>query len=316
MFKSAIEKRMSVLAVLSCMAATPTWGQVNPDEVDLKIANSDISLPDVALLGSNVNIGANVHNLGESYIVLGNVNDQVDYGGWSGSASAYGVEIRLRSTGGFVGLVAWVDNLPIPTAISTNSTTWTTITLSPTGVIAGGTHTLHLRLATTTGGSAEIDSIRLFQVAGSDLLVEEAERYTGGGASVNDIVPRDPTVQFFDGDPGAGGTQIGFDQVVGATTTVGGSTVRYIADGESVLANQIWAAGPLGNHSIFVRVFPDLAEPAANVGNEQGVDTINVILPGEAIPTVSEWGLIVLSILLIAAAVYMLQKRQGGLQTG
>jgi hypothetical protein len=285
------------------------------EEVDLEVSgpNIDVAVSPPSPVGINdvVDVSAFIENYCcMCYIVLGDNSDMVDYNFNLSSAIAdYKVEARVRSSNGnSLTANVWVDALGI-SPFSTNSTSWEVQTAA--GVALGsGSHVLHVELV--GGGDVDtdlhLDCLDFYKWDGSEwvLLIRfEAEDYTGGGPSVDAIHPQNVTVQFYNGDPDAGGVQIGSDQIASDSlkTTVAGSTPILTAGGAATVSVN-WTAGDVGNYQLYAKIIPDPLE--ANTGNNKAYCNVRAHI----IPTLSEWGMIILLLLLVSAAIIVIRRRQ------
>jgi len=97
--------------------------------------------------------------------------------------------------------------------------------------------------------------------------------------SGNTLAAYDVTVQFYDGDPNAGGQQIGADQ-----------TVAVAGCGDNATAEVSWANVLPGVHRVWVRVTPTDAnapEAAADKANNTASSTILIATDGLYMPTIT-----------------------------
>lgn len=313
---------VTVLALLVGMLSVPiatAYGQDN--EPDLEVQASDITLAPSGTvpLGGQVSIDADIHNVENCYIVFGDDRDSTRYSHNFTTADLIKVEARVRSTSGLTEGRAFVGIATFP--FSTSSTSWEIvdsifIVVPPTdnaGVWIQKIDPLE------TEPDLEIDWIQVYKatVVGvppettwTSLFTREAEDYQAGGGSVNMIYPQNVQVEFYDGDPGAGGDKIGSTQIVGDVQKITQTGNVWILREDSVAtAEETWIADlPYGEHKIYATILNSPREQITT--NNEAFQPIEVVVPPPPIPTLSEWGLIIFCGLLLATGIAVIIRRK------
>ncbi len=253
------------IALFCVFVATPSFGQA--DEPDLEVQKADISFNPASpvLIGTVVEIKADIHNRGNCYIALSENLDEVGYNENFTMLNRIKVKARVRSTNGdILGVEARIDDYPI-VPFYTSSQSWEVKESNDITIPSQNNTTLFLKRVSGGGSSdLEIDYIEVWKWNGSGwdlLLAREGESYDSGGGSVDRIHPSGVKVDFYDGDPAYSGCIHLDTRTVGDVQkdTEAGPT-WILTEGGSAEAKTDWQAVGGHWHYMYVEITPDPKE--------------------------------------------------------
>jgi len=312
-----IKTTVTVLALLVGMLSVPlatAYGQDN--EPDMNVDSMTL-VPFVRVVhGGHVNLAAYIQNIENCYIVFGDDRDSTRYSNNFTSGDLIKVEARVRSTGGYVAGRAFIGVATFP--FSTSSTSWEIVDSVLIAVPPNSNDAVYVQKIDLSGTEPdlEIDWIKVYEgtvtarfpdTTWALLFTREAEDYNAGGGTVDMIYPQNVQVEFYDGDPDAGGIKIGNTQVVGDVQRImQDSTVWIVTENGMVTASETWTSDlPLGWHDIYVTILPSPRE--SDTTNNEAFHPIEVVPP---VPTLSGWGLIIFCGLLLVTGIAVIMRRQ------
>ena len=255
---------------------------------DYEVSEGDISFSPASTVhvGTSVTISASIHNTGITWVKLHEDGDYI--GGYSFNVfdtteivEKIDIEIRVRARDNPVEVTVKIDDTLII------GWTWTVnpgddwvIKSSPESEpIDLGTHTMNLTLNhLLLAGKLDVDWIKIDQTGVGETYFHAEDYDDTKSSGVNDIHPHNVTVGFYDGDPDAGGTPIGYNSTVGDMNYVHDPdrNVYYIKNNGVATATQSWTAYPAGDYRIYVKVDPGGKIGEGDETNNKANKTIRV----------------------------------------
>ncbi|MHC4944259.1 MAG: hypothetical protein ACYTG7_14690 [Planctomycetota bacterium] len=279
---SRIIASMSFLFLLCFALAGGLYSQ--DEEPDLQVQDSDISFSpsDRVMLKDKVEVRADIHNVENSYVVLSENNDAIGFDISYDPYDVLQVRVRARSTNGEA-LVMQVrmDHITSNIFYSVNAD-WTQCTCE--GFNAPGFTNSTMYIERNWGSEEEdleIDWIQVYKyvnfVGWEHVATWEAETYEDGGDTVDWIYPCNVQMNFYDGDPGSGGSKFASVANIGnLQRTIESGSVSILTEDGKKQATAYWKAKPLGWHEIFVEVVPCERETVTD--NNMASKEIEVVL--------------------------------------
>jgi hypothetical protein len=279
---TTIMTRLGLLVLVSFALAGGLYAQ--DDEPDLQILDSDIVLSpsERVKLKSMVQVSADVQNVENCYVVMSETDDAIGFDISYEPYDVFKVSLRARSSNGI-----WIDVqvrmdyvTSYPFAVVDSD--WAQCTCQSFNAPYTSNCTMYIERSWGGAGSdLEIDWIKVYRYvypSGYELIASwEAEDYEDGGDTVDWIHPCNTQVNFYDGDPDAGGSIFASVPNVGnLERTIESGTIWILTEDGKQQASAMWKAKPLGWHQLFVEAVPCEREMVTE--NNRASKEIEVVL--------------------------------------